>query len=458
MGYGKKSPIVAKQRLVNLYREPQREADKSSMALYGTPGLERWDTFNGTGCRFMYAAGGLIYAWRDGTVGLWVIRADGTAYFYGGPSNLPAASGRVSVIDNGQQLLFVDGRYGWTHNLSTHATDLVTDVDFPTAPSWVTFLAGYFIVGVENSGRFYWSSLYDGKVWSALDFATAESNPDNVVCGIQNGGQLYLLGDVTTEVWAPTGDAAVFRRVGGSGVDWGLAAKWTLDKFDGGLIFLAKNSKGEAQVVRMQGYNVLPISGPDENAEINERVISDASGFSYVIDGHSFYQLNFPDKSLLYDGLSNSWSEVSSNGGRHYGEMRAELNAQAYVTDYRDGSIYKVKKNVYKDGSDAIVRKLISRHIFANYDLITLWELFVDFETGIGITSGQGSDPQVMLRMSYDNGRTWGDERWSTIGKIGEYITRASWSRLGTARDFLIELTISDPVKVAIAGAGVRIG
>ena len=87
--------------------------------------------------------------------------------------------------------------------------------------------------------------------------------------------------------------------------------------------------------------------------------------------------------------------------------------------------------------------------------MVKVSKLQVDFETGVGLISGQGSDPQAMLQFSKDNGHTWSNEAWVTLGAIGAYLTRAIWWRLGVARDWVFKIRITDPVKVVIAGASI---
>lgn len=64
-----------------------------------------------------------------------------------------------------------------------------------------------------------------------------------------------------------------------------------------------------------------------------------------------------------------------------------------------------------------------------------------------------GVDPKAMLQWSDDGGHTWSNEHWVSIGKIGEYKRRAIWRRLGSSRDRIYKVTISDPVKVVMLGA-----
>ena len=77
----------------------------------------------------------------------------------------------------------------------------------------------------------------------------------------------------------------------------------------------------------------------------------------------------------------------------------------------------------------------------------------MDFESGTGLVTGQGNDPQAMLDWSDDGGHNWSNEHWTDIGAIGNYETRAIWRRLGSSRNRVFRLTISDPIKVIIIAA-----
>lgn len=61
-------------------------------------------------------------------------------------------------------------------------------------------------------------------------------------------------------------------------------------------------------------------------------------------------------------------------------------------------------------------------------------ELQLDLEVGLGLTTGQGVDPMLMLQWSDDGGRTWSKEHWVSAGRLGAYRHRAIWRRLGRAR------------------------
>jgi hypothetical protein len=65
-----------------------------------------------------------------------------------------------------------------------------------------------------------------------------------------------------------------------------------------------------------------------------------------------------------------------------------------------------------------------------------------------------GDDPQVMLRMSNDGGKTWPiPEQWRSAGKMGEYWRRIRWNGLGCARRRVFEVSVTDPVPWRLVGA-----
>ena len=176
--------------------------------------------------------------------------------------------------------------------------------------------------------------------------------------------------------------------------------------------------------------------------------------------GHSFYVLSFAEKTFAFDATTGLWHEFSSGteGGRWVGQYGSLVNGHFLVSDYSAGRIYFLDPEAYADYDQVMVREVITRHVFSDYDRSSVYKLGVDFETGVGLVSGQGSDPQVMLQVSRDNGRTWGNELWRSLGEVGDYARRVWWTRLGRSRDWLFRLRMSDPVRTVIAGGSLKVG
>lgn len=461
VGFFGKSPNVTAQTRKNLYLEFKPKGDKTQVVAFPTPGLELIVDFGGTPVRAQYALGDFDYVVHRGT--FWEINNAGVKTSRG---TLLTTSGRCSIIDNGTQIMIVDGQYGYIYTISTTTLVQITDADFPANPVTVTFDSGRFIVSFAASGAFYISALYNGLAWDGLDFATAESMPDNLLRVEQDHGDVVMFGEFTTEFWGNTGELDFpYARIGGANLEWGLAATWSVTKFSGSqqassLMFLGKNRMGEVKVISLTGYTSIPVSNNDLEAIINSTTTSNATAFSYMLDGHPMYQINFPtlNRSFLYDGASNVWSELTSSGGRHRCEIGANYISRRYASDYENGKIYQLKRDVYSDNGVVIIRELTGRHFEVDMDEgFTVGKFTLDMETGVGLSSGQGSDPRVMLQYSTDNGHNWSEELWVACGAVGEYLVKAEWWRLGWGRDFLFRVRISDPVNFVITGAGLRV-
>lgn len=447
LGQTGKSVTVTRQRHLNLYAE--HSDDKASIVFYGTPGTTLRKSLGDTPVRGWIAVASLYYVVHRGT--LYSLNNAGTATSLG---TLNTTSGRVDMAYDGTLILMVDGTNGYTYNIGTATFAQVLDADFPNGARTCDWLDGQFIVDDGEADQFFISP--DGTSWDAQDFATAESNPDGLVRVFSDNGEVILAGENTTEFWGSTGGADLpFLPIKGSTQEFGLAARWSLCKFNSGLAALMKSSMGQVQVMFIQGYVPKPISSQEMDSIINGySTVSDATAFGYMLGGHPMLQINFPSAgtSWLFDASTGLWSplEYGLGGGRHRGEMHLDFLNKPLIADYENGNIYEFSPTTYTDNGTAIVRELIGRHVFKSGNEVTIDQLYVDMETGVGLSSGQGSDPQAMLQISVDNGHTWGNELWVTMGAIGNYLVRAVWRRLGMALDWTFKLRITDPVKVVI--------
>jgi hypothetical protein len=398
---------------------------------------------------------------------LWEIFNDGSSKRIHTLTAMPP--GKVSMADNGTQLCIFAGEYAYIYNTKTSVfTDIsanlpwVTTAGIELAGASVTFLDGRFIALRPDTGQFYISKLYDGLVWADLDFATAESNPDPLVAVIADKGNLALLGASSIELWANNGDVLFpYQRINAAPSDGGLSARWSLAKCKGAITGLFRNRSGALSVCVLNGYNLEPVSTPEIDYLFNNYTTpSDAIAFSYTMNGRAFYEITFQAQGLtwLYDFTSGAWSQLQSNGlTRHLGDMCAAYDTKLVVSDYRDGNLYLLDADVFTDNGAMIEREIIGSHLFRpSQNMTSMRRLRVDMEGGVGLVSGQGSEPKIMLSISRDHGHTWGRELVTGFGKLGEYRKRAEWRRLGMARDWVFKLRICDPVKICILNAVVE--
>lgn len=453
------------QRCVNWYPETGGIEGKDQLILLPTPGLKDFSDVAGADSvvRGLIEHQGTLYAVVDNT--FYSINSAGTATSEG---TLTTNSSRVQMAAIDDEIFIVDGTNGYRYVISSDTFSQITDVDFPSGTTSVTSQDGFIIVREASGNRFYISSVNDGSAWNALDFASKEGAPDNLKAVVSNSRQLWLFGERTTEVWVNTGSASFpFQRLSDVFIDWGAVSEHAITPLDNTLFWLAQSRNGSLSVVKAQGFGAVLVSTPAIANKISSyTTISDAFSYGYHLNGHDFYVLTFPTEGVtwVYDVSTNMWHERSSFVDQEDTRHRSNCYAFAFnkhlVGDFDSGSIYELDNDTYTDDGTRIRRVRTTRHFHNDNRQVTFNNLTIDVETGVGLTSGQGSDPQYMLRVSRDGGRTWGNERWRSPGKIGIYDERMVWHLLGTGRVFTFEISVTDPIKAVIidARADITIG
>ena len=366
----------------------------------------------------------------------------------------------------------------------------------------VDIVDNYFIYNNPNTQQWAASGLLS-PITAALSFASKFTGPDNLVSLIADHGQVYLLGETTSEVWADAGTFPfAFQRIPGSSSQHGIAAKFSVSRVGNSFAYLSRNIRGQAQIVMMNGYFPERISTHAvENTLVNVNV-SDAVAWTYQQEGHEVYVISFPtlDLTWAYDSSTGMWHkwlycDNFNNYHQHRGICSANFQNMIMVGDWENGIIYELDPNNYTDNGQNIRRLRRAPHLVSDFQREYFDELQIHFQPGVGIqnpnavipsatpvnqspfyiynnqnytillgqdliignvTDAPGVNPQAMLRWSNDGGSTWSNEHWVSIGKQGKYKNRAIWRRLGTARDRVFEVVITDPIKAVIVSANLK--
>lgn len=148
-----------------------------------------------------------------------------------------------------------------------HALSGVTVPD-GLPPIFVVTLKSYVIVAIGNSDTFYWIEPA-AVVIDALDFATAESQPDDVLALAVVGDTVWFIGDGSTEVWYPTGGDPPFSPVSGRVYDRGAVAGTVVNVK--GVVFLV----GPDNVVYAIGGSATRVSNHGVEQMIREQLGSE---------------------------------------------------------------------------------------------------------------------------------------------------------------------------------------
>jgi hypothetical protein len=276
-----------------------------------------------------------------------------------------------------------------------------------------------------------------------------------------------VFGTDSVEVWYNAGSADFpLERIQGAFNEIGCVSAYSIAKLDNGLFWLGTDARGQGIVYRANGYTGTRVSTHAiEYAIAQYGNISDAIAYTYQQEGHAFYVLTFPsgNATWVYDVSTQAWHERAGfDAGqfmRHRSNCQCNFGGNIIVGDFENGNLYRFDLDVYADNG-GVQKWLRSWRALPpgenNFKRTAHHTLQLNAETGVGLNTGQGSDPQCMLRWSDDGGHTWSNEHWASMGQIGEYGYRTFWRRLGMTlklRDRVYEVSGTDPVKIAITGA-----
>ena len=439
------------QRCVNLYPiVSESGTSKAPTALRSVSGLLEFSTMGIGAIR-----GGIESANRaffvSGT-GFYEVDSAGVSTLRG---TLLTSGSIVSIEENPTQIMIVDGEYGYIFNRTTNVFTQITDADFPV-PSDLTFLGGYFIV---TSGQtFQWSAVNNGLSWDATDASTVESSPDALIGCKADSSNLWFYGTKTTEVFQQSAIGILFQKMSGAVIETGCAAQGTIQEIDNALIWLGTDENGDSIVWKSNGYNALRISSQAIEMKIAESTdFTESYAWVYHERGHAFYMLQVKglNTTLCFDLSTQAWHErvyrntTTNAEEQHRGSCHIFFRQKHLVGDRGTNQVYQMSLDFYDDNGDPMIKERVSPHYDEEKALITHAQFELDMEVAVGLVTGQGSNPQVMMQYK-DSGGAWSDELWRDIGKIGAYKTRVKWNKLGRSRDRVYRIRISDPVFVQI--------
>jgi hypothetical protein len=386
---------------------------------------------------------------------------------------MQTSTGICYITDNGLVAVIADGTAtSYYADMTTGAFGTISPTNFYGA-SKVDFLDTFLLF--NNPGTADWysslsnvtsSMLADGTAFDPLYVASKTGSPDFIGNFAVVHLEIWLIGTLTTEIWYDAGTADFpFGRLPGTFVEHGIAAPNSLAKHDLALFWLSQDREGHCEVVMGGDYRATRISTHAVEFAINGyQTITDAIGFCYQQEGHTFYVLTFPsaDATWVFDKTSGLWHErgwLDPNGVFH--RIRANCCANPYQTvvvgDWQTGALYKLDLNNYTDNGQPVARVRRFKHLIDSEDTKVTHKYFIaDMDPGNDISAdgtSQNFPPKVSLRWSDDRGKTFSNPVMQSLGATGQYATSIKWNRLGIARDRIYELAWSINAKTSLQGA-----
>jgi hypothetical protein len=463
--YESDSLPISAQECTNWYPNIVQTQGLQQETLFGTPGIEQTvstgqvDQIN----RGAKVKGGVDYRVNGNT--LYAVELSAGVFSYTALGVIEG-SGFVSMAENGSQLMIlVPGGKGYIYNESAGTPfQEITDADFIANgnPQHVVFIDGYFLCTTDTK-KYIISALNNGLAWDALDFGSAESDPDSVVAPIVDNNQVYITGSETIEVVenVPSGADFPFQR-NGVFIDKGVFAAFSLVSTDEGFAFIGGGENESPAIWEVVGSGRRKISTTAIDSILQgftSEEIADSFAMSYAQKGAYFVCFTLPTTTIVINTINGRWHErksliVDNMGNRNETRWRANSISKAYgavyVGDSVDGRIGRLDPDVYTEYDNPIIRTIATQPFFNNNKSITVPSLELIFESGVG--SAEVPDPKVRMAISKD-AKTFSDDRIRSMGKVGEYQRRGIWNRNGRAGRFdVFRFTLSDAVKPVIIG------
>lgn len=456
--YKLNTPPVSAQRCVNFYAEKEPPDTKTTVAVLGIPGLLSFINAGQGPIRGLHVMNNILYVISGQE--FYSVTAPLTVTLLG--SGITGGN-FVPMSDNGLQVIMVNGQDGYVYTASTNTFAQITDPNFFPANT-VTFFDEYFLLDRIGTNEWFFSNILDGTTYNALDFESATVEPSFTQAIVNQQENALIFKQKSIETWYDTGaNDNPWARYDGATIERGCIAPLTPIKEDNSVFFLGD----DLIFYRLDGVLPHRVSTHAIEEEWQTYITcADAYCFSYTFNGHKFVVLTFQtaNTSWIFDISTGLWHErVSFNAkyvslGRWRGNCAVEWLGLVLIGDAFSGHVGQLSSSTYTEFGLPIVGELISPPVHQDRKRIFCSLLELDMQTGNGLTTGQGSDPQAMLSISRDGGRTWGTfQSWASLGKQGEYLTRVRWKKLGQGRQILFKVQISDPVPRVVIGATANI-
>ena len=369
----------------------------------------------------------------------------------------------------------------------------------------VDIIDNYFVYNNPTTQQWGSSDLLS-PISLNTSYSLKDGAPDDLVALIVDHREVYLMGEISSEVWTDVGTVPFpFQRIPGTSTQHGIAAPFSLYRLGNSFAYVSRNNRGQAQIMQMQGYIPQRISTHAVENTLANKYIGDALAWTYQLEGHEVYVVTFPSLNLTwaYDAATQMWHKWlyttdDNQYQRHRGNCCALFQGMVIVGDYSNGKLYELDKTNYTDDGQTVRRLRRAPHLVTEFQRQYFDELQIQFQPGVGTTGFSAAlqqinlqspyiitntgtytigaldtvylgefntinvntpttYPQAMLRWSSDGGSTWSNEHWTGVGQTGRYKNRAIWRRLGTARDRIFEVVVTDPVNFVIISANLKV-
>lgn len=374
----------------------------------------------------------------------------------GGTDRAIFADDKVNLLIAVNNTLYI---YNGT-SLSTITQTVITNV------SSVSYINRQFVITGDDQ-KFAISDVDSPTIYNALNFEFEKTAPDTLYRAYVFEQLIYMICSTSIVQWdnTGTGNPPVSRRTTAL-VNSGAAGKHCVTSTEAFMYYLGADKK----VYQVVGASGRPVSTNGVAYPIESfAVVSDCIASSFVWKGQTFVMFKFPTAAavMLYSETNNYWVELGSGTEKdvrneYFGNAAIACYGKVLMCDFDNGNTYELDEETFTDNGKTRlwIRELPS---FTGLLLgrperkVTVSRIQLEIQKGVGLISGQGSDPRLICELSNDGGMSYGKQKFVKMGALGDHYRSVDYYAFSTGYDVKARIMGTDPVQVCIWGGNVAI-
>ena len=341
-------------------------------------------------------------------------------------ADLGAIDGTGPVIwaSGNSELVVTRGASAWSYNGTNLAAIAFPDGAQVRSVHW---MARLFVFARKGSGRWYWSATDDARTIDGLDFANAESEPDELYDIAKMGDAFALLGANSIETWVLNGDAdlpwtRVSQRTFGRGVrDTGCKAEIA----DANSFYFISSDN---MVCRM---DAAPVRISDSALDEKIAASATASAFWWQYDGRPYFAVRLTGVTYVMELANDNQPVLFSTQGRsNWAPMcAANIGGVPLFGDDTGPQVWEFDPDSLTDCGNVEMPRYFTLGWPGE---VGISNVIVSGDNGTAQTlTGEQAAPILEMRYSRDYGRTFTQWRGSEWGRMGQYRKRARFGSCG---------------------------
>ena len=231
-----------------------------------------------------------------------------------------------------------------------------------------------YVFVMTEDGKIWNSEPNDPTKWDALNYITAEAEPDKGVALAKHFNYLLAFGQWSTEffydaaqpIGSPLLPNPTFR------IEFGCANGNSVVEMQQTVVWVAVGRNTGRTVLMLDGTRPVQISDVSVERILNQSSLQNVRSYSLKISGHYFYVLNLldDDLTLVCDIKSKQWSIWTSFVNNQEtildGVFYTSYNNEAYALDNDNGVLYNISEHTYTDQVGPIQFRIRTPLIDAN--------------------------------------------------------------------------------------------